>query len=449
MHWLIMLVLTFAAALSPAMSRALAQGLDGGTGMLDPFPENDRYRIQVWGDQMAAGLLDGLSETLAEDPRLALEKKVRWLGGLMRVDIDQEVKTIEAGLASARPEIVVVMLGAGDRLSTRRQGNRRVAVGSDEWRADYGQRVDAIMRTLRRRSVGVFWVGLPIMRRADVSADAEMMNEIFRSRALANGARFIDIFESFADADKSYDPNGPDLTGKIRLLRDGDGVHFTGAGYRKLAYFVERELKRAAAQAWEARTIPLAGSEAEQVRIRPPSTVKLAPLAAGGSRSASGKSAAVVRPAVTAPGDGGLAAETARVTIKSIGENGREESVGIELVRPAIPATVLNILTRRQSPDKAAHVGDTVMGEVLGDLTVVATVTTLGEISGERRRAGALDAGTPFSRVLVRGETLPPKPGRADEMPWPRPSASDLSAVIEEPTRAAVESEPRRGSRPR
>jgi hypothetical protein len=110
---------------------------------------------------------------------------------------------------------------------------------------------------------------------------------------------------------------------------------------------------------------------------------------------------------------------------------------------------VLNILTRRQSPDKAAHVGDTVMGEVLGDLTVVATVTTLGEISGERRRAGALDAGTPFSRVLVRGETLPPKPGRADEMPWPRPSASDLSAVIEEPTRAAVESEPRRGSRPR
>src|SRR5690606_28033049 len=127
-----------------------------------------------------------------------------------------------------------------------------------------------------------FWVSLPVMRRQDMNEDAEMINDLIRSRALANGVRFVDIFASFADADGNYNPYGPDLAGKTKLLRDQDGVHFTDTGYRKLGYFVLRELKRAATQAWEERTIPLAGNEAEQARIRPVQTVKLAPLSGSG-----------------------------------------------------------------------------------------------------------------------------------------------------------------------
>lgn len=396
-----------------------AQAGEAGS-LLDPFPENDRYRVQVVGDQMADGLLEGLVEHLADEPRLQIDRKVRWLGGVMKADADQEAKAIEAALAGSAPHIAVVMLGAADRVSFRRANNRRAGVGSEEWKEEYARRLDLIMRAFRTRSVGVFWVSLPILRRPDAADDAEMINELIRSRALANGVRFIDIFESFADVDRSYNAYGPDLAGKMRLLRDQDGVHFTGSGYRKLAYFVERELKRAAAQAWDERMIPLAGSEAEQARIRPAPTVKLAPLPPSG-RGAGGASAAAPKAAAKGAGAGdGVTADNSRITLKSLNAQGREESVTLEILRPAIPASVVSLLTRRESEEKPTHVGDSVMTEILGGLTVVSSVTPFGDRSGERRRGG-VDQTTPLHRVLQRGESLPPKPGRADEMPWPRP----------------------------
>lgn len=422
---------------------AQAQGSDGAS-FLDPFPEGDRYRVQVYGDAMAEGLLEGLAELMAQEPRFAIEKKNRWLGGLMKSDADQEAKTIEGALGTSPPHIAIFMLGAGDRVAFRRPNGRRAGVGSDEWKEEYARRLDLVMRAVRKRSVAVFWVGLPVMRREDANDDAEMMNELFRSRALANGVRFVDIFASFADADKSYDAHGPDIAGKTRLLREPDGVHFTWAGHRKLAYFVERELKRAAQQAWDERTIPLAGSESEQSRIRPPTTVKLAPVgsqakdrqAAAAAPSALAGAAVPGRPSAAGQAGDGVSADHSRITMRTIGEQGREESVTVEILRPAIPAAVVALLTRREADDKASQVGEPVMTEILGGLTVVSAVTPLAEPTGERRRA--TDGASPALRVLQRGETLSPKPGRADEMPWPRPEATVAAASEAPPAPAAT-----------
>jgi uncharacterized protein len=48
--------------------------------------------------------------------------------------------------------------------------------------------------------------------------------------------------------------HGPDFEGQTRRLRAGDGVHFTRAGARKLAHYVEREIRRVML----ARTTPVA-----------------------------------------------------------------------------------------------------------------------------------------------------------------------------------------------
>lgn len=407
---LLVLVAGFGVPATPARAQTGHSG-----SFLDPFPEGDRYRVQIWGDDMAQGLLDGIADQIADEPRLDLDKKQRWLAGLLRADIDQEMKSIDQALAQSSPHIVVVILGAGDRLGLRRSNGRRIAVGSEDWQAEYSRRLDLVMRTLRKRGIGVFWVGLPIMRRQDVNEAAEIINELIRGRALANGVRYIDVFASFADTDGEYSSHGPDLAGKTRLLRDQDGIHFTGTGYRKLGYFVERELKRAAAQAWEERAIPLAGSEAEQARVRPAPTVKLAPFAASGQKAVA-KGIGIGRPLSadkSADGDG-LKAETSQITLRGAGE----QATTIEILRPAVPASVVSLLTRRESADKPTHVGESVMTEILGGLTVVSSVTPVGE-SATRQRSG-VDQTTPLYRVLQRGESMPPKPGRADDMPWPR-----------------------------
>ena len=52
------------------------------------------------------------------------------------------------------------------------------------------------------------------------------------------------MWDGFVDEDGRFAQSGPDFEGQTRRLRAGDGVHFTQAGARKLAHFVEREIDR-------------------------------------------------------------------------------------------------------------------------------------------------------------------------------------------------------------
>ena len=243
-----------------------AQEEPSGTSYITPFPEGDVYKLQAYGDGFAEGLLNGLVEAFAGDGRVQVSRKHRPLFGLTRPEFDDEMKAEEApGRESFH--IGVVMIGLGDRNHIRTSPRDRALLGSDEWRNEYGRRVDRFIKTLKQQGVAVYWVGQPVMRRPDVNEPAQAMNDIAREKAYLNGAKFIDIQAHFADDGGNYAPYGPDITGKQRLLREVDGVLFTYFGYRKLAHFVEQEIKRDLLQAKNERAIPLAGSEAEQKRV--------------------------------------------------------------------------------------------------------------------------------------------------------------------------------------
>ena len=55
------------------------------------------------------------------------------------------------------------------------------------------------------------------------------------------------MWDGFVDKSGRFTLQGPDFEGQIRRLRAGDGVHFTKAGARKLAHYLEREIRRACA----------------------------------------------------------------------------------------------------------------------------------------------------------------------------------------------------------
>ena len=63
-------------------------------------------------------------------------------------------------------------------------------------------------------------------------------------RAEKAGIIYVDIWDGFVDDGGNYNNYGPDFEGQTRRLRTGDGVHFTRAGARKLAHYVEREIRR-------------------------------------------------------------------------------------------------------------------------------------------------------------------------------------------------------------
>jgi uncharacterized protein len=453
---LALLVLVAAAGL-PMRAATAADDDQFSASYLSPFPPNDQYQIQVIGDEMADGLQLGLTEILTGNTRLMVRPKRIILNGLNRPDHSDKMKSIEDSLSTDPPQIAVVMLGAWDRVALRDQNSgKRIVFGSPEWRSDYSARADRLLKALKRAKTSVYWVGLPNARYADINEDYQTLNEIIREKLLQNNIKYIDAYTGFLDEFGAYNTYGPDPTGKIVRLRDGDGVYFTMNGYRKLAHFVDRDMRRDVTQARNERDIPLAGNESEQNKINP-DKVKLsdAPVALPKNGEAASANAA---PSTAAPGAavadapvGEQKADTGKITLK-MQTGGKEETLLLDIIRPAIPESVVQLVTRRESADKPSQMGETLVQALPGGLLVMNSVTP--PAAGSRGANGAPQsvsaAQTPYFRVLFRGEKLPPRSGRADDLVWPRSPepASAEPEVIKPPAKPLTtgSTEPAAGS---
>jgi hypothetical protein len=444
-------VVFLAALLALSTTPTRAQEDFYGNSYITPYPEGDIYRLQAYGDVYAEGLLARLIEAMADDTRVQIQKKHRALPGLIRPDLDDELKVEESNKEPLH--IALVMIGAFDRFNMRGQGNQRFILGTDEWRQEYGRRADRLMKTLKKRGAAVYWVGQPIMRVPSVNEQAQTMNDIVREKAYLNGIKYIDITANFADDAGNFAAYGPDLTGKQTLMRDGDGVLFTWAGYRKLAHFVEREIRRDITQARNDRSIPLAGSEVEQKRIAV-SRPRPQPEAAWQGTVTPSKDDPPAPQGKTDPGSvprtpaasidaaGELKADNTRISLKTVTPGGREEVVSIELPRPAIPAAVVQLITRKDTGERPSQMGDVLADDVGGGLVVLNSVTAAATGPGGPRR---VSPGQPYYQVWIKGERLVPRPGRADDFSWPRPDPeiAGLPTPVKLPPRPASKTPPR------
>lgn len=258
--------------------------------------------VLVLGDSMADWLAYGLEDALGDPPDLAVVRKNRATSGLIRYDSRNESQdwgqVIREAIAQTKPKFIVMMLGLNDRVSIRdrvptpaapgsktaapaaapeqpatppepksdadaeqtpaeqpvtvapeqsKGGNaamRTYEFRSDEWAAYYSKRIDATIVALKSAGVPVFWVGLPSIRGPKSTSDMQYLNDLYRARVEKAGVNYIDVWDGFVDDSGRFIPQGADFEGQTRRLRAGDGVHFTRAGARKLAHYLEREIRR-------------------------------------------------------------------------------------------------------------------------------------------------------------------------------------------------------------
>ena len=426
--------LSFAVTLSGSV---LAGDDDQGGTFLTPFPENDVYQVTVFGDDFANGLLAGLVQDLGTDVRLSIQRQATAFPGITVPDFEARATALAKAVGTQSFNIAIVMIGDDDRNWMRNADGKRMPVGSPEWLAEYTRRVDRLMRIFKNKNAGVYWVGLPNLARGDANEQAQRMNDVLRERAYLNGYKYIDAYQGFTDENGGYSSYGPDLDGAIRLLRLRDGVNFTDAGNRKLAHFVEKELRPDLNQAKASRSVPLLGAEAEQAKINPDNAVKTpapsSPVAAA-SQPAPTRTPLVRGPgpvvsASPAGGSGDQKIDNGRITLKIAGANGREETETIDILRPAIPASVVALMARREGSGQR---GDLLVDQIAGGLTLMSSITP----PGGKDRGKLSPTQAPYFRVLVKGERLPPKPGRADDVTWPpKPDTTSDAKTVESPPR--------------
>jgi uncharacterized protein len=201
------------------------------------------YFVAVLGDSLGQMLAQGLSEAFENRPEVAIRRKAKENSGLVRDDFFDWAKATRDLLASGEKiDFAVMLIGSNDR-QTLHDANGSYEPRSPEWQAAYTQRIETIATMFRDKKIPLVWVGLPILRSERLSADAMAFNEFYRAYAEKAGATYIDIWEAFADEGGHYNAFGPDINGQTVRLRAGDGVHFTKAGARKLAHFVEPAIR--------------------------------------------------------------------------------------------------------------------------------------------------------------------------------------------------------------
>jgi len=262
-------------------------------------------RILVLGDSMADWLAYGLEDALSDTPELGVVRKSRTFSGLLRYDNRPDsswAQVAREAIAAEKPDFIVMMLGINDRQPIRepvrppapsqkrapgagpetpaqapnapdQMSAGRPAAGaddddagdqpiltpeeqrqaanssvldyrSDRWAAAYSRRIDEVIAVLKTANVPVIWVGLPALRGTRSTSDMLYLNGLYRAAAAKADIFYVDPWDGFVDEAGRFSLQGPDFEGQIRRLRTSDGVHFTKAGARKLAHYVDKEIQR-------------------------------------------------------------------------------------------------------------------------------------------------------------------------------------------------------------
>lgn len=254
---------------SPLPPGPIVETIDQPGVVYGSTAEADRARsslateyLLVVGDTLADQLAQGLADAFVTDrPEVAVIKKTKASSGLVRADFYDWPAQVPGLLAAEKPTAIAMMLGTNDRQVLRDETGPHEP-RSSRWRELYGNRVEAMVNRLKEKGVPVFVVGQPSMRNPRLSDDMKYINEILRERAGKAGAFYVEVWDGFVDEKGEFMVSGPALDGQTRRLRIADGVHFTRAGGRKLAHYVERDLVRLFDQrAGRAPLLPREGPE--------------------------------------------------------------------------------------------------------------------------------------------------------------------------------------------
>lgn len=208
------------------------------------LPETARTKIAVVGDSLADALAAGMEADPGLKADLVIRTKTVSASGLVREDFHDWPKAI-TGLVAESPGFaaLVVMVGLNDK-QVIRAGDTTLEPLTEPWREAYRKRIDAVIQVAQVARVPLIWVGMPIVRAPKLSADLASFNDMIRDRVTASGETYVDVFDGFADQSGGFTATGPDVIGDIVRLRGPDGIHFTPAGQRKLAFFVEKPLRK-------------------------------------------------------------------------------------------------------------------------------------------------------------------------------------------------------------
>jgi hypothetical protein len=223
--------------------------------------------VALAGDSMmAVGLSSTLLRRAPKYTDLNIVKTFKSGTGLARPEVFDWQKEYPAMLKDARPDIVLVAIGANDGQGFVQDGTTYL-FGTDGWKAIYRSRVVAYLAMLQSGGATVVWIGLPPMKANMYDAHIALINRIDYD-VVSNSPRAIWFSTStiLGDDTGAFQDFGS-VDGKPSRLRQQDGIHMTDDGAILLA---EKLLPWLAAEKLAAEKAPADSPKPSPVTSVPP-----------------------------------------------------------------------------------------------------------------------------------------------------------------------------------
>ena len=221
---------------SPPVTRPPPRPIAGDPPLLSALPElpaveAGRTRtVALAGDSMmAVGLSSTLLRELPQYKDLALLKAFKSGTGLARPEVFNWQNEYPAMLHQAKPDIVLVAIGANDGQGFVENGVV-YPFGTEGWKSIYESRVQAYLDLLEADGATVVWLGLPPMKSDTYDAHIALVNRI--DYAVVRGSPHAIWFSTaglVGDAAGRFQDFG-EVHGKMTRLRQGDGIHLSDDG---------------------------------------------------------------------------------------------------------------------------------------------------------------------------------------------------------------------------
>ncbi|WP_426229729.1 DUF459 domain-containing protein [Pararhizobium sp. DWP3-4] len=200
-------------------------------------------KVLVVGDFVAGSLGDGLKTAFETTPGIVIETRANGSSGLVREDYFNWPENLSAYISETKPALIIISLGANERQQMS-IGGEKEKFRTDRWLAEYTRRAGAFAALARKDKTPMLWVGMPPFQSTSMTADMVTLNGVFRTEAEKVGGTFVDIWDGFVDEDGKFVMTGSDINGQQVRLRGSDGINLTKAGKRKLAFYVEKDIRK-------------------------------------------------------------------------------------------------------------------------------------------------------------------------------------------------------------
>jgi hypothetical protein len=188
--------------------------------------------LKVWlaGDSLMGTIAESFIEKTGGNALIAASQDFRISTGLSRPDVYDWPAAISREIATAHPDVVVLIFGANDDQGMEADGHH-FALQTPEWQQEYARRVNQILDATADGVRQVIWLGLPAVRRPRLNQTKDYINDVLKAEAQKHpNVTYVDTGPVLDGAGNSFTTYLTNSSGKAITVRESDGIHITQAG---------------------------------------------------------------------------------------------------------------------------------------------------------------------------------------------------------------------------